>query len=409
LANQQKSNPKKIYKGVTPEELYMIKGSAINKHLAFIITCLVLLTTITYIIPQRSEADEVGTIRVLSAKLPTPRYRTAAIWDGENAYVFCGDTLDELNLPIPLDEIIKFAPETENVQNLSVSLPIRGGGVSAIWDGNDAYIFGGESWDRVNGWQAYDEIIRYNPNSNTTENMAFMKLPSERFATSAIYDGEHFYIFGGLTENFESEIIRCNLTSYDVDIMPTRLPNHTSYTSAIWDGENVYIFGGEGQMGIGHIIQYDPQTDSVNIMNSTLPTERSRRRTSAIWDGNYAYIFGGVSWLDGGWIYSRDILRYDTKNDELKVMPSKLPTGREGTSAVWTGEKVYIFGGYEGKGTLTDQIVEYIPPKAADSDSTNDSQTEGTDLLLCGSFIIILIAITAIIVYVNKKQEDKTK
>ena len=198
-----------------------------------------------------------------------------------------------------------------------------------------------------------------------------------------------------------------NISLYEIENLPENLPANISDTSAIWDGENAYIFGGSGgDYGYNYtqIIQYNPNVDTVRIMNAQLPG--MRLRTSAIWDSNYAYIFGGVYREDGEWKYSDEILKYDTKNDNLAVMPTHLPTGIEGTSAVWTGEKAYIFGGYKGGGELSDQILEYIPPKAVDSDSNNGPLTEWS-YLIWGGFIVLLLMVIATFIVLRKKRKNE--
>src|ERR1051326_4213898 len=79
--------------------------------------------------------------------------------------------------------------------------------------------------------------------------------------------------------------------------------------------------------------------EAATVMSAHLPT--ARRYTSAVWTGQYAYVFGG--WSTSGNTPGYEVLRYDPANDAIRVMNASLPTARWGTSAIWDGTYAYIF------------------------------------------------------------------
>ncbi|HVL88079.1 MAG TPA: kelch repeat-containing protein, partial [Candidatus Thermoplasmatota archaeon] len=235
---------------------------------------------------------------VAEAVLPTGRDLTSAIWDGENAYIFGGWISSPSSR---LDEILRYNSATDSLTTLSATLPIKGEGTSAVWDGTNAYIFGGDS-----NSGRLDKIVRFNPATHAVTTMS-AKLPSMRDGTSAVWDGTNAYIFGGYDgSNLLNQIVRYNPATNTVTAMSTTLPSARFLTSAVWDGTNAYIFGGWiGGSPINEIVRYNPSTNMVTVMSATLPS--SRYGTSAIWDGANAYVFGGGSW--GG--YADRIFRYN--------------------------------------------------------------------------------------------------
>ena len=302
-----------------------------------------------------------ATVRVLPppSVLPTPRGATTAIWNGNNAYIFGGfETWF-------LDDIVQFNPATGAVTLLSSPsvLPTARYGMSAIWDGSNVYIFGGED---SSGY--LDEIITFNPTTGAISVLSSPSiLPSARAFTSAIWDGTNAYIFGGIDSGYYlDEIVQFNPTTGAVTVLlpPSVLPTAREMTKAIWDDSNAYIFGGRdsSDLLVDDIIKFNPASGAVTLLSppSTLPS--ARWVISAIWDGNNAYIFGGdLSVMFDS--HLNEIVRFNPATGKVIVLPAPdtLPTVRVYTSAIWDGRRAYIFGGYDGDNL--DDIVLFDPPE----------------------------------------------
>ncbi|MFA5772563.1 MAG: PKD domain-containing protein [Thermoplasmata archaeon] len=292
----------------------------------------------------------VETLTTLSAKLPSGRYWASAIWDGTNAYIFGG-----CDGNIYLDQIVKFNPNTGAVTTLTTKLPSRRGYTSAIWDGTNVYIFGG--WD---GFTALDQIVKFNPNTGLVTTLT-SKLPDKVCYTSAIWDGTNAYIFGGVNQNGNNvdEIIKFNPTTGTATRLNAKLPSERRSTSAIWDGTNAYIFGGsDGTNILDQIVKFNPNTGLVTTLTAKLPT--GRYGTSAIWDGTNAYVFAGV---DGSNTKVDIITRFNPTTGAVTTLSTKLPSGRIHTLSVWDGTSAYILGGFLSVTEASDQIVKFTPGK----------------------------------------------
>jgi hypothetical protein len=184
----------------------------------------------------------------IPATLPG-RMDIPAIWDGKAAYLFGGKTSFE-SIPSSFsDEIVKFTPLTQ-IAVLQAKLPHVRADSSAVWDGKDAYIFGGWYVDELNQARYLDDIVRFNPDTNETVTMN-AKLPSGRAFTSAVWDGRYAYVFGGQSELANGtgidldEIVRYDPSTDTVQVLPVKLPFGTEASMAVWTGSEIYIFGGD--------------------------------------------------------------------------------------------------------------------------------------------------------------------
>ncbi len=293
------------------------------------------------------------TAEMLSVSLPTGRYGTSAVWDGQYAYVFGGHYYDPSDYTTHyLDDIVRFDPSTGNVTLLSVSLPTGRSATSAVWDGQYAYIFGGI------GGSSRTDIVRFDPaTGNVTTLLA--SFPTGIRYTSAVWAGQNAYVFdGGMGGD---NIVRFDPATGNVTTLSATLPTGRSYTSAVWDGQYAYVFGGDYGSCLDDIVRFDPATGNVTTLLASLPTGRSF--TSAVWDGQYAYIFGG----SGGLYYLDDIVRFDPSTGSVTTLSDALPTTGH-TSTIWDGEHVYLFGGWDDSGgwddlSRMDDIVRFDPGK----------------------------------------------
>jgi fibronectin type 3 domain-containing protein len=268
---------------------------------------------------------------ILQPSIDPPRGGMSAVWDGSSAYVFGGE-----------GPIVRFDPATRTLTNVGPSL---GTALSAVWNGTFAFVFG-----TGGGSLPGDGIDRFDPSTNTLERLETM-LPSPRACASAVWTGQDVFLFGGSYAGFLSEIVRYTPATDTITIMGAQLPQALGCTSAVWDGTYAYIFGGQKSgnyyLMAPDILRYDPLNDEVIAMNATLPSGRSA--TSAFWDGQYAYIVGGQAdehlWL-------RDIVRYDPSTDSTTLLSARLPRQVSGAGVAWTGQDAYLAGGLWISGVL---------------------------------------------------------
>jgi hypothetical protein len=148
---------------------------------------------------------------------------------------------------------------------------------------------------------------------------------------------------------------------------PSVLPTARGMTTAIWDGNNAYIFGGWDTWFLDDIVRFNPSTGTVTLLPSPSVLPTPSWWTSAIWDGSNAYIFGGDNTGHGvpKWNWMNYIVQFNPTTGTVYVLsfPDILPTGRGVTSAIWDGRNAYIFGGSDDYSDALNDIVLFSPPE----------------------------------------------
>lgn len=319
-------------------------------------------------------------VSLLTAKLPSPRYATAAVWVGSVAYVIGGFTGSSTN-PYS-DEIVRFDPRDLSMQVVA-RLPKARAAVSAVWTGSDILIMGGVKGyggvdgqappvigSQTNAWadsDFLDEVVRFNPAasnalippvlSSETGFGSFKDVQGgsgARAWSSAVYFDGYAYLFGGF--------------------------DNTSYP---WGGYGVEDLQG---VGPGHQILKIGPTGSIGAMTITRmqsplayqidsngrlgPNRFGRYGTSAAVFGGSAYIFGGCC-VDGH--PYRYISKFDFASDKITTaaalpvgpaVPATQPAGPGADLGLMnfgmavTGNTAYLFGGNSLSGPST-QIQSY--------------------------------------------------
>ncbi len=227
--------------------------------------------------------DESVTVR--GAEFDAALYGTSAVWDpvDEVSYVFGGFSEDDGSGGHALGALCHpncmagksirvYDPGTDSVDTHDAHLPVALGGTSAVWDDAEqvAYIFGGfnENGDEA-GAQCHPNcmrgILRFDPNaqaqSQSVDPMP-VELPSDRWNTSAVFDGRYAYVIGGEDRTGPiDEIVRFDPVEMEVAVVGS-LPTSRTQTSAITDGTDAFIFGGleQGNVTTDEIVQFSPSS-----------------------------------------------------------------------------------------------------------------------------------------------------
>lgn len=107
--------------------------------------------------------------------------------------------------------------------------------------------------------------------------------------------------------------------------------------------------------GLADGSSYDPDRDRWRLLPGGGPTRRSRH--TAVWTGDRMIVWGGSS-ISHGYPVMGGV--YDPRSGQWTdtSLPGA-PTGRAGHTAVWTGESMLIWGG--GNGSYFRNGGRYIP------------------------------------------------
>ena len=231
----------------------------------------------------------------LSDTLPYDLSAVPAVWVGGKYYLFGGISTSSYSGAVACngstgvcagdrDDILRYDPEAHTIDTVA-HLPVGRHAASAIWTGQYIFVFGGIG---------LSDIVRFNPANNEVAVMG-AQLPTCRALMSAVWDGTEALLFGGNGGYAgcgpTTEIVRYNPSTDTVTVAAAAFPSPIGATSAIWDGNNAYIFGGGD--GGDTIWQYDPRADTLTAAPVTLPSPRFF--TGAALVGGKAFIIGGSS------------------------------------------------------------------------------------------------------------------
>jgi hypothetical protein len=109
-------------------------------------------------------------------------------------------------------------------------------------------------------------------------------------------------------------------------------------------------------------------------------------RSSAVWTGEKVYVFGGFT---QGAILDT-IIEYDPTTGVARELEWKLPSERMITSAVWTGEVAYVIGGVGYDNDPFPEIVRFTPGEGVELiENAIPYGTKGVGSVWTGSQILI--------------------
>lgn len=219
---------------------------------------------------------------------------------------------------------------------------------SIVWTGSEAIVWGGG----VDG-TFLNTGARYSPVENSWQVTSPYGAPAARWFHAAVWTGSEMIVWGGRANFFPGDHFndgaRYNpATDTWTAISTYDAPTPRSQCAAVWTGEEMIIWGGETDGGVmlDDGAAYNPTTDSWRpIGNSGLAP---RMEPTAVWTGSEMIVCGGVDATKPGWLSYGDGARYNPFTDVWTPLPARgAPGSRTGHTAVWTGERMIVWGGRE--------------------------------------------------------------
>jgi hypothetical protein len=123
-------------------------------------------------------------------------------------------------------------------------------------------------------------------------------------------------------------------------------PSPRSQCAAVWTGKELLVWGGVGEGGaeLNDGARYNPETDTWRAISGASDLE-PRMEPTGVWTGSELIVYGGMKFT-GGEAAFRNGARYRPITDTWTPLPDdySLP-GRTGHTAVWTGERMLVWGG----------------------------------------------------------------
>ena len=287
-------------------------------------------------------------------------YDPRAVWTGSKMIVWGAMSYDWLN------EGQAYAPGTDSWAPVSTTgAPTARVGHTAVWTGSRMIVWGGTDYaDR--GVPQTSTGGLYDPATDAWTATSLAGAPSPREGHTAVWTGSKMIVWGG-----SGSVLAGTGAAYDpatdtwAPLSTTGAPTAREGHTAVWTGTRMIVWGGyDGVPGVpvGTGASYDPATDTWSpLATAGAPTGRSEH--TAVWTGSRMIVWGG--W-PGGRAAEATGGVYDPSTDTWTPTSAvDVPTGREYHTAVWTGSKMVVWGGFDGGGDLLDSGGVYSPPVVA--------------------------------------------
>jgi len=289
---------------------------------------------------------------------PSGRFLHSAVWTGSEMVIWGGDGGGANGLSATGG---RYDPATDQwTPTSTVGAPTHRRGHTAVWTGSRMIVWGGDLADSDNtSGGLYDPIFDYWTPTSTTN------APVARRNHSAVWTGSRMLIWGGSPEGidpyFDSGGRYDPATDQWTPTSTVGAPSPRGGHSAVWTGSRMVVWGGfNGSVKFDSGGRYDPATDAWT------PTSRpggafARSSHTAVWTGNVMVIWGGYD-LPGGNGLAQTGGRYDPVTDSFAPTSSLgAPSARASHSAVWTGDRMVVWGGAGVGSVYTDTGGRYDP------------------------------------------------
>lgn len=213
------------------------------------------------------------------------------------------------------------------------------------------------------------ELWSYTASTNAWEMMPASPTngPPARVGSAMCAVGHSLYVYGGASfeAGAHNDLHRFNTAQrqWQRMVLPGVAPGALAYHSMSCAGGKAYVSGGEDASGTLQREMYainDIGTGAVAWsrigLSGAPPT--ARRGHSLTSSGSRLYLFGGRGPSS---TLLNDAYYYDTGSTVWTSLATvgELPSGREGHSAVILSERLYVFAGFDGYGSLNE--VRHLP------------------------------------------------
>jgi N-acetylneuraminic acid mutarotase len=285
----------------------------------------------------------------ITASAPTPRYAHTAVWTGSKMLIWGG--ADSGGNYLATGGAYDPDTDTWSVINTTGAPDVRHEH-TAVWTGTKMLVWGGYGTGGT-----LDTGSAYDPDTDTWTSLSTTNAPWERWYHTAVWTGSEMIIWGGKTDS-GSLIPASFARAYDpgtdtwTAISDTGAPDTRANHTAVWTGSKMLIWGGVGGMVWNDGGAYDPVTDTWTLIEGeyTFPSDplapAARYDHTAVWTGLRMIVWGGFmepsTYYDDGKVYNPATDKWTT------ITATDAQTGRSNHTAVWTGYEMLLWGGTDG-------------------------------------------------------------
>jgi N-acetylneuraminic acid mutarotase len=220
---------------------------------------------------------------------------------------------------------------------------------TAVWTGSQMIVWGGRE-----GNEPANTGGRYDPSTNAWTATSTVGAPCGRAQHTAVWTGARMIVWGGYCDTgfTDTGAMYDPITDSWTPLPATNAPSARAAHTAVWTGNSMVIFGGSDNLG-EDVHPFNTGATYVASTNSWLPTPvqdapSARFEHTAVWTGQRMVIWGGFSTTG---IEATGALFDPVTQSWAATSPSDVPA-RTRHTAIWTGSRMLIWGGVNETGAL---------------------------------------------------------
>jgi hypothetical protein len=290
-----------------------------------------------------------GWVTSAAAGTPSAAAGQAGVWTGQQLFVWGGN----LGPGIDSSSGAGYRPDLDVWQGMpNTNAPAARDQHTAVWSGQEMIIWGGASAGNY-----VNTGGRFNPSNQVWTALATNGAPAGRVGHLAAWTGTRMVVWGGrnnlgiLGDGGWYDPVADQWTALAL----ANAPSPRFGATVVSTGSRLVVWGGQDQSGAlntgAQLIFGTNGLPTAWTTISALNAPSGRTGHSAIWTGQKMLVWGG----QGGGGFLADGAAYDPLADTWSpITATNAPTARSAHVAVWTGQEMLVFGGESAAGTLAD-------------------------------------------------------
>lgn len=283
-----------------------------------------------------------------STGVPSARFGHTAIWTGQEMVMWGGFLGGETYA----NTGGRYEPEQDSWTTITTfGAPSARQSHSGIWTGTELIVWGG-----FNDGGHLNTGGRYQPDAQLWDAVTTTGAPSARSDHASVWTGNRLIVWGGRgTTGFLSDggLYDVAADQWTALALPN-VPDARHSASAVWSGDRMILWGGETSVGPvdsgGLLLVEADGTPQQWETVATASAPSARIGHAAVWTGDKMIVWGGQN---GDSFFGDGALYDPTSNTWTALVTSGAPSARSGHVALWTGVELLVFGGEDASGALS--------------------------------------------------------
>ncbi|MEN9674892.1 MAG: hypothetical protein RIS76_788 [Verrucomicrobiota bacterium] len=254
------------------------------------------------------------------------------------------------------------------VRGSGVDAPSAREGHSAIWTGQEMWVWGGS----LGGAQYSLSGGAYQPDTDGWTILSPLDAPTARSGHTAVWTGTEMIVWGGFSGSaaVDTGARHGAATQSWRPVSSVNAPTARDSHLSVWTGSAMLVWGGRNRSTLAAAgAQYRPGTDAwegLPVANEPVP----RMSAAGVWAGDRWLVWGGMSTSGYDQSGGQLLCLGGTPTAWQAMSTVGAPSGREGHAAVWTGTRLLVWGGHHfgtplNDGAAYDPITDLWTPISA--------------------------------------------